>query len=54
MNYNKLLEIDCLQSQFEKEIKNTLKDKFKMLIFDNEKLAFEFEKAIILLDNYSL
>lgn len=50
---NKLLKIDCLQSQFENEIKNILKDKFKMLVFDNKKLAFEKEKAIILLSNYT-
>lgn len=47
-----LLEIDCLKSQFEKEIKNVLKNKFKMLIFDNKELAFGTKKAIILLSNY--
>lgn len=51
--YNELLKIDCLQSQFENEIKNILKNKFKMLVFDNKKLAFEKEKAFILLNNYS-
>lgn len=50
---NKLLKIDCLQSQFENEIKNILKNKFKMLVFNNKKLAFEKEKAFILLNNYS-
>lgn len=50
---NRLLKIDCLQSQFENEIKEILKDKFKKLILDNKKLAFEKEKAIILLNDYS-
>lgn len=50
---NKLLKIDCLQIQFENEIKNILKDKFKILIFENKKLAFEKEKAIILLNDYT-
>ena len=51
--YDKLLKIDCLQSQFENEIKEILKDKFKMLVFDNKKLAFKKEKAFILLNDYS-
>ena len=49
---NKVLKIDCLQNQFENEIKEILKDKFKMLIFENKKLAFEKEKAFILLNDY--
>lgn len=50
---NKLLKIDCLQSQFENEIKNIIKDKFVKLVFENKKLAFEKEKAFILLNDYS-
>ena len=50
---NKLLKIDCLQSQFENEIKNIIKDKFVKLVFDNKKLAFKKEKAIILLNDYT-
>lgn len=50
---NRLLKIDCLQSQFENEIKNIIKDKFVKLVFDNKKLAFEKEKAFILLNDYN-
>lgn len=52
-NIKDLLKIDCLQSQFENKIKNILKDEFKMLVFDNKKLAFGKEKAFILLNNYN-
>ena len=52
-NIKNLLKIDCLQSQLENEIKNILKDEFRMLVFDNKKLAFEKEKAFILLNNYN-
>lgn len=50
---NKLLKIDCLQNQFENEIKSIFKDKFIKLVFDYQKLAFEKEKAFVLLNNYN-